>query len=291
MVKDNAVDYFKRLTLEAKLIKQKYKSLGTGKEGKLDKWSGYIFVMNKALHISISILNDFPSTPPRIKVNSSPVDFNEKLSVLKNWREEYHIIDVIDNLIEYLKSRGGSDKIISKRLAEELQRLSEVSHTLRFGSEYVSIRILRNSPSLKEYKLMIAFSKYSKPKLNGKMIIIKITLPEEFPKEKPIIEISSGGDDINSNLKNYLENLHPLRNWNPDNHLFEVALSILEFFNNYAAEICAICLNRITAQEHEDIVRCRNSRCLSLYHRNCLENWVNRGNKKRCVFCDTQIQI
>lgn len=212
-------------------------------------------------------------------------------SVLKNWREEYHVIDVIDNLIEYLESSGGSDKIISKRLAEELQRLSEVSHTLRFGSECVSIRILRDSPSLKEYKLNGYFSKYSKPKLNGKMVIIKIMLSKEFPKEKPIIEISSGGEGTNSNLKNYLENLPPLRNWNQDNHLFEIALSILEFFNNYASEICAICLNRITAQEHEDIVRCRNPRCLSLYHRNCFESWVSRGYKRKCVFCDTQIQI
>lgn len=78
MVKDNAVDYFKRLTLEAKLIKQK--SLGTGKEGKLNQWSGYISVMNKPLHILISIPNDFPSIPPRIRVNNSQVDFNEKCS-------------------------------------------------------------------------------------------------------------------------------------------------------------------------------------------------------------------
>nr|MDO8082306.1 hypothetical protein [Candidatus Freyarchaeota archaeon] len=181
------------------------------------------------------------------------------------------------------------DKNISKRLAEELQRMKENSHVLLSGSEYVSIRILRDTPSLREYKLMVAFSRYSKPRLYGKVLVIKLTLPEEFPKMKPRIEISSGGEDVDLNLGNYLENLPPLRNWNPDRHLFEVALSILEFFNNFAVPACVICLNKITAQDYENTVRCRNPRCLSLYHKNCFESWISRGYKRACVFCDTPI--
>lgn len=181
------------------------------------------------------------------------------------------------------------DKSISKRLAEELQRMKENSHILLSGSEYVSIRILRDTPSLREYKLMVAFSRYSKPRLNGKIVIIKLTLPEEFPRIKPRIEISSGGGDVYLNLGNYLENLPPLRNWNPDKHLFEVALSILEFFNIFALAACPICLNKITAQEYESTIRCRNPRCLSLYHKNCFESWISRGYKRTCVLCDTQI--
>jgi ubiquitin-protein ligase len=239
MVKDENKDYFKRLTLEAKPIKQKYKSLGTGKEGKLSQWSGYIFLDSGPLHILVSVPEDFPNTPPRISVDGFKIDFNEELSVLKNWREEYHITDVIDALREYL-SKGSkivNDKIISKRLAEELQRLKEISNTLLNGSEYVSIRVLRDTPSLREYKLMSTFSRYSKPKLNGKSILIKLTLPNEFPKMKPRIEIFGCREDTDLNLENYLENLPPLRDWNPNIHLFEVALSIMEFFNNFAQPV------------------------------------------------------
>jgi ubiquitin-protein ligase len=190
-----------------------------------------------------------------------------------------------------LEKRGDidKDKSISKRLAEELQRMKENSHVLLSGSEYVSIRILRDTPSLREYKLMVAFSRYSKPRLNGKVIVIKLTLPEEFPNMKPRIEISSGREDIDLNLGNYLENLPPMRDWNSNRHLFEVALSILEFFNNFAPPACPICLNKITAQEYESVIRCRNPRCLSLYHKNCFESWISRGYKRACVFCDTPI--
>ncbi|WXG40899.1 MAG: hypothetical protein WED07_09035 [Candidatus Freyarchaeum deiterrae] len=190
-----------------------------------------------------------------------------------------------------MEKRGDidKDKSVSKRLAEELQRMKENSPVLLSGSEYVSIRILRDTPSLREYKLMVAFSRYSKPRLYGKVLVIKLTLPEEFPKMKPRIEISSGGEDMDLNLENYLGNLPSLRNWNPDRHLFEVALSILEFFNNFAPPTCVICLDKITVQDYENTIRCRNPRCLSLYHRNCFENWISRGYKRTCVLCDTPI--
>jgi ubiquitin-protein ligase len=193
------------------------------------------------------------------------------------------------NMIKDEGMRISGDKIISKRLAEELQRMKEISRTLQSRSEYVSVRILRDTPSLREYKLMIAFSRYSKPRLNGKVVIIKLTLPEEFPKAKPRIEISNVREDIDLNLRNYLENLPPLRDWSPNRHLFEVALSILEFFDNFAPTACPICLNKITAQEYENSIQCRNPRCLSLYHKNCFESWISRGYKRACVFCDTPI--
>ncbi|MEM3586146.1 MAG: hypothetical protein QXO71_02390 [Candidatus Jordarchaeaceae archaeon] len=291
MTKEEDVDYFKRLTVEAKLIKQKYKSLGTGKEGKLNKWTGYIFLGDKPLHILVSIPHNFPTTPPFISVDGFQTNLCEELTILKNWREEYHVTDVIDALIEYLKKEGKpSNEAISKRLAEELQKMIEISDTLLNRSEYVSIRILRDTPSLREYKLMVAFSRYSKPKLNGKVLTIKLTLPDGFPETKPKIEIFGSKKDIDLNLENHLENLPPLKNWNPERHTFEVAISILDFFNSFAQPVCLICLDKITLQEYGSIIRCRNPSCMSLYHRSCFENWISRGYKRKCVFCDTPIQ-
>ncbi|MEM3562138.1 MAG: hypothetical protein QXR19_02795 [Candidatus Jordarchaeaceae archaeon] len=283
------VDYYKRLTLEAKLIKQKYKTLGTGREGKLSKWSGCITVRNRPLNISIQIPEDFPNKPPLINANGVQTNLNEELDVLKNWRQEYNVTDVIDALRKYLEEKIDADKTISRRLAEELQGMRENSRLLMSGSEYVSIRVMRDNPSLREYRLMIVFQKYSKPRLNGKVINIKLKLPEEFPMAKPKIEISSGKEEIDLNLGNYLENLLPMRNWTPDKHLFEVALSILEFFNNFAMAVCPICLNKINAQEYDSAIKCRNPRCQSLYHKNCFEGWIKQGYKRECVFCDTPI--
>lgn len=291
MVKDEDTNYFKRLALEAKLIKQKYKSLGTGRDGKLSKWSGYIPVGDKPVYILLSIPEDFPLKPPLIKAGKVRINFNEELDVLKNWREEYHITDVIDALKEYMEKRGNitSDKNISKRLAEELQRMKEISSTLLSGSEFVSIRILRDTPSLREYKLLVAFSRYSKPRLRGKILTIKISLPEDFPEMKPRISIFSGGEDTDLNLSNYFENLPPIRDWNQNRHLYEVAISILELFDNFSTPICPICLNKITIQEYRNAIQCRNPRCLSLYHKNCIESWIYQGHKKECVVCDTPI--
>jgi len=282
-------DYYKRLTLEAKLIKQKYKTLGTGREGKLSKWSGYITVRNSPLFISIQIPEGFPNKPPIINASGVQTNLNEKLDVLKNWRQEYNVTDVIDALKKYLEEKIDADKTMSRRLAEELQRMRENSHLLMSGSEYVSIRVMRDTPSLREYRLMVVFLKYSKPRLNGKVISIKLTLPEGFPMEKPRIEISSGKEDIDLNLENYLENLPPIRDWTPDRHLFEVASSILDFFNNFAMAVCPICLNKITAQEYHSTIKCRNLRCQSLYHKNCFEGWIRQGYKRECVYCNTPI--
>ncbi len=283
------IDYYKRLTLEAKLIKQKYKTLGTGREGKLSKWSGYITVRNRPLFVSIQIPEDFPNKPPLIKASGVQTNLNEELGVLKNWRQEYNVTDVIDALRKYLEEKIDADKTTPRRLAEELQRMIENSHLLMSRSEYVSIRLTRDTSSLREYRLMVVFLKYSKPRLNGKVINIKLVLPEEFPTVKPRIEISSGKEEIDLNLEKYLENLPPMRNWTPDKHLFEVALSILEFFSNFAMAVCPICLNKITAQEYDSAIKCINPRCRSLYHKNCFEGWIRQGYKRECVFCDTPV--
>ncbi len=291
MVKDDKANYYKRLAVEAKLIKQKYKSLGTGRDGKLSQWSGYIPVGDKPVYTLISIPEDFPFKPPLIKASKVQINFNEELGVLKNWREEYHITDVIDALREYLEKREVmiNDANISKRLAEELHRMVEISSALQSRSEFVSIRILRDTPSLREYKLMIAFSRYSKPRLRGKILIIKLSIPEDFPEMKPGISISSGEADADLNLSNYFENLPPIREWNQDRHLNEIAMSILDFFDNFSPPICPICLNKITGQEYRTSIQCRNPGCLNLYHKNCIESWISQGYKRECVICDTPI--
>ncbi len=288
MVKNEEADYFKRLALEAKLIKQKYKALGIGRDGKLSKWTGYVAIGDKTVYISLSIPEDFPTKPPLIKAEKVPISFNEELSVLKNWKKEYHVTDVIDALIGYLEKMDKiDDSIISKRLAEELQKMGEISGALLRGSEFVSIRIVRDIPSLREYRLLISFSRYSKPRLRGKILTLKLSLPEGFPKARPQITVSGCEEDSDSNLSKFLENLPPIRDWNKDRHLSEVATFILEFFNNFSPPVCPICLNKITIQEYGSIFQCRNPRCLSIFHRNCIESWLSQGYRRECVICNT----
>ncbi|MGQ9719762.1 MAG: hypothetical protein ACUVXA_00365 [Candidatus Jordarchaeum sp.] len=289
MVQNEETDFFKRLALEAKLIKQKYKTLGTGRNGKLSYWTGYIAIGDRPVYISLSIPEDFPAKPPLIKAEKVPISFNEELGVLKNWRKEYRITDVIDALKEYIEKREtiNSDSITSRRLAEELQKMGEISGALLSGSEFVSIRILRDTPSLREYKLLITFTRYSKPRLRGKILTLKLSLPEGFPKMKPIVTVSGSEEDADPNLSNFFENLPPIKNWNQSKNLSEVAMSMLDFFNNFSPPICPICLNKITTQEYRNTVQCRNPRCLSIFHRNCIENWLSQGYRRECVICDT----
>ena len=288
MAEKERTEYFKILTLEAKLIKQKYKTLGTGRSGKLSQWSGYIPLKNQTAYVSLYIPKNFPNEPPVIRVRGIRTNFNEELDILKNWRRGYHITDVLDALREYLERRRVDDGI-TKRLAEELQRMKEVSRTLLTGSEFVSIGIRRDTPSLREYSLRVTFSRYSRPKFRGRSITVRITLPEEYPTTKPEIEVSNGEEDVNLKIENYLENMQPLRTWSRDNYISEIALSILKFFDNLAPPTCPICLSKITKEEQGDAAQCRNPKCQSIYHSRCLEAWIRQGYKKECVVCGKPI--
>ncbi|MHA1603619.1 MAG: hypothetical protein ACTSWF_03075, partial [Candidatus Freyarchaeota archaeon] len=76
MAEKERTEYFKILTLEAKLIKQKYKTLGTGRSRKLDKWSGYIPLKNQTAYVSLCIPKNFPNKPPVIRVRGIHTNFN-----------------------------------------------------------------------------------------------------------------------------------------------------------------------------------------------------------------------